>query len=271
MIIKPLTKSELEKFFTKDAINLLKYFLFKAIFSQPELMKGQDILPVHVPKEHIEQWLVQCLGADPVGSGSYPVDIVDKVKKYGADAKMLSWGGKKNGVSGETSLAQKFKDAGNDLDEAFKNKKFSAIVKDWSKLYKNKIDKVFEDFTEIKKIYYFFVIRENNNFHICGMHVNEKNIKSMKVDRHSDSSIWIKNVINSRYGCSKIYKAKKRMELRLYPHNWIEDNLVISFDNSQINMVAKNLHGMNTGKLYEHAKENFLKQFKLIVGDPKKH
>ena len=93
----------------------------------------------------------------------------------------------------------------------------------------------------------------------------------MKVDRHSDSSIWIKNVINSRYGCSKIYKAKKRMELRLYPHNWIEDNLVISFDNSQINLVAKNLNGMNTGKLYEHAKENFLKQFKLIVGDPKEH
>ena len=269
MIIKPLTKIELEDFFTSDAQNLLKYFLFKAIFSQPELLKGQDKLPIHVPKEHIEQWLVQSLGAKPVGSGSYPVDIIDKIKKYGADAKMLSWNGKKNSISGETSLAQKFKDAGNDLDEAFKNKDFSSIVSDWSDLFEKKLDKVFTDFKDIKKIYYFFVIRENNNFHICGMKVNKNKIKFMEEERHSDSSIWLKNVIDSRYGQSKIYKAKKRMELRLYPYNWVEDNLVISFDNSNINTVEKDLLGKDTKELYDKAQKIFLEQFKLIVGDPK--
>ena len=30
--------------------------------------------------------MVQCLGAEPVGSGSYPVDIINKDLKYGADA-----------------------------------------------------------------------------------------------------------------------------------------------------------------------------------------
>ena len=58
---------------------------------------------------------MQCLGADPVGSGSYPVDIINLNKKYGADAKMLSWNGKKGSLSGETSLAQKFKDLGGSL------------------------------------------------------------------------------------------------------------------------------------------------------------
>ena len=102
MVIAPLKKSKLQEFFNQDAQNLLKYFLFKAIFSQPELVKNQSKIPIQVPKEHIEQWLVQCLGADPVGSGSYPVDIINLNKKYGADAKMLSWNGKKGSLSGET-------------------------------------------------------------------------------------------------------------------------------------------------------------------------
>ena len=60
MVITPLKKDKLEEFFNKDAQNLLKYFLFKAIFSQPELVNNQSKIPIQVPKEHIEQWLVQC-------------------------------------------------------------------------------------------------------------------------------------------------------------------------------------------------------------------
>ena len=269
IIIQPLEKEELEVFFNTDAQNLFKYFLFKAIFSQPELVSNQKKLPIHVPKEHIEQWLVQCLQAEPVGSGSYPVDIINKNKKYGADAKMLSWNGKEKSLSGETSLAQKFKDAGSDLDAAFKNKNFSGVVSDWSTLLERKLNKVFEDHGAIKDIYYFFVIRERNSFHICGMKVDPENIKTMKVERTSSASIWIENVIASRYGESKIYKAKKRMELRLYPHNWIEDDLVISFDNSKISTESIDLLGMETEELYEHSYGVFHDLFKTIIGDPK--
>ena len=59
------------------------------------------------------------------------------------------------------------------------------------------------------------------------------------------------------------------MELRLYPYNWVEDNLVISFDNSNINTVEKDLLGKDTKELYDKAQKIFLEQFKLIVGDPK--
>ena len=59
------------------------------------------------------------------------------------------------------------------------------------------------------------------------------------------------------------------MELRLYPYNWVEDNLVISFDNSNINTVEKDLLGIDTKELYDKAQKIFLEQFKLIVGDPK--
>lgn len=268
MVITPLNKNKLERFFNQDAQNLLRYFLFKAIFSQPELINNQSKIPIQVPKEHIEQWLVQCLGADPVGSGSYPVDIINLNKKYCADAKMLSWNGKKGSLSGETSLAQKFKDAGNDLDDVFRNKQFDAIVNDWSKLLKNKLLNVKNDYKELEEIYYFFVIRQNNIFHVCGMEVDIKEIEHICVNRTSSSSIWIKNLIDSKYGESKIYKAKKRMELRLYPYNWIDNNLVISFDNSTLNIESKELLGMDIDELYSHSFFNFSKLFTTIIGDP---
>ncbi len=269
MVITPLNKKKLENFFNRDAQNLLKYFLFKAIFSQPELVNNQSEIPIQVPKEHIEQWLVQCLGADPVGSGSYPVDIINLNKKYGADAKMLSWNGKKGSLSGETSLAQKFKDAGNDLDDAFRNRQFDGIVNDWSKLLKNKLLHVKNDYKGLDEIYYFFVIRQNNIFHVCGMEVDINKIDYICVDRTSSASIWIKNLIDSNYGESKIYKAKKRMELRLYPYKWIENNLVISFDNSTLNIENKELIGMDINELYSHSFYNFINLFKTIIGDPK--
>ncbi len=269
MVITPLKKDKLKDFFSQDAQNLLKYFLFKAIFSQPELVNNQSDIPIQVPKEHIEQWLVQCLGADPVGSGSYPVDVIHLDSNYGADAKMLSWNGKKTSTSGETSLGQKFTGVGNDLDDAFKNKKFSGVVSDWSKVYENKLNKVKEDHEEIEKIYYFIVIRQQKIFHVCGMEIDIDSIKSIGAEKWTEAAIWISDLINKRYGESKIYKAKKRMELRLYPHNWIEDDLVISFDNSTLNIENKELLGLDIDELYSHSLDNFKKLFKTIIGDPK--
>lgn len=269
VVITPLNKNELETFFDKKSQDVLKFFLFKAIFSQPELVEGQKKNPIQVPKEHIEQWMVQCLGADPVGSGSYPVDILNHERKYGADAKMLSWNGKIKSLSGETSLAQKFQDVGSLLDEDFKNKKFSKILTSWADLLKAKLNKVFEDHESIEDIYYFFVIREENNFHICGMKLDLDKIDSLEVEKSSSASIWIKNFIDSDLGNVKIYKAKKRMELRLYPYNWIKKRFVISFDYSEIQINEnKELIGMNIAQLYEFSLGQFENLFKSIVGLP---
>ena len=60
------------------------------------------------------------------------------------------------------------------------------------------------------------------------------------------------------------------MELRLYPYNWIEDDLVISFDNSLLNIENKELLGMDIDKLYIHSLDNFKNLFKTIIGDPKR-
>ena len=94
MISKPLDKKDLDVFFDSDAIEVFDYFLHKAIFSQPEILEKQDPLPIQIPKEHIEQWGVQALGAKPIGAGSYPIDLIDLDKGYGAGIKMLSWNNK---------------------------------------------------------------------------------------------------------------------------------------------------------------------------------
>ena len=62
MIITPLLKNELERIFDNNAQEVLRYFIFKAVLSQPELIPGQPKLPIQIPKEHIEQWGVQSLG-----------------------------------------------------------------------------------------------------------------------------------------------------------------------------------------------------------------
>ena len=56
LVLTPLTLNELKSFFDKDAIKVINFFLKRSIFSQPELIKGQTSLPIHIPKEHIEQW-----------------------------------------------------------------------------------------------------------------------------------------------------------------------------------------------------------------------
>ena len=270
MVINPLNKVELEKIFDESAQNLIKYFLFKAFFSQPALVEDQKKLPIHIPKEHLEQWLVQSIGASPVGSGSYPVDVIDFNENFAADAKMLAWNGKPRSISNETSLLQKFKDAGNNLDVAFKQNKYDGVVSDWARLLKKKLNQVKKDYINVQKIYYFFLIREDRNFHLCGMEVDIEKLSLISVDKSTKSSVWIKDFIEPRYGKSNIYKAKKRMELRLYPFNWIEDNLVISFKNPNISLKAKNLKGMEIDSLHDHALELFNNLFKEIVGSPNK-
>lgn len=239
-VIIPLSNKELEFFFDKTSLKVIKYFLKKSIISQPEKLKGQEDLPIHIPKEHIEQWVCQAINAQPVGAGSYAVDVISKSKKWGADIKMLSCkvdkisGRLKNSDSGETSLAQKFGDDNfgdnNTLDELFKQKEYKTIWRHWKEILLNKYKKVQADFG-VSKIYFFFILRASTNFHLCGMKVDLENLKNTEVnyERSTDSSVWIKNYIDDNYGHVKVYKAKKRLELRLKPKYWVNNKYVITF------------------------------------------
>jgi len=232
MVITPLTLKELDSFFDESAIETINFYIAKAIFSQPELLIGQDRIPIQVTKEHIEQWIVQALGVTPVGSGSYPVDVI-KENEWGADVKMLSCkmdehGNFKAAESGETSLSQKFTGTGNDLDDLFKDKKYYDIIDGYKNIFYNKIQRVHKE-KGLKKIYYFFILRAEMKFYLCGMSIDIDEIHNVTYLRNTKENVWTKNFLDTNYGSVRVYKAKKRMELRLRPKYWFDNSLLYEF------------------------------------------
>lgn len=250
-VINPLTSKELLGFLDEKSKDIIRYFIIKSLFAQPEPKVGQKQLPIQIPKEHIEQWFTQSLDVKPVGAGSYPIDIYNEREKWGADIKMLniklaSNGGLTNSDSGEASLGQKFEGPGINLDALFKNKKFENIKDQWIELYINKYRSLSKNYN-VKKIYYFFILRpgtqiEGADFYFAGAVLDLKKAGNVKVNktRSTSKSVFLDCFIDNNYGNTKIYKAKKRLELRLRPKAWIENNMALkittSFAPSHINL-----------------------------------
>ena len=230
-VITPMSLDKLKCFFDKEAIDTIKYFISKSVFAQPELMVGQLTNPIQVPKEHIEQWVVQALNVTPVGAGSFPVDVISS-DGWGADVKMLSCKVKDDklatGESGETSLCGKFTGICSDLDTLFLDEDYNKIVKGFKNIYSKKITSVMKE-KNLSHIYYFIVLRAGLKFYLCGMDVNVANIEKVKYLRNTNQNVWTKNFMEERYGSIRVYKSKKRMELRLRPKQWYQENLLYEF------------------------------------------
>jgi hypothetical protein len=268
MVLTPLTISELETIFDNTGVKVLKYCLIKSMFSQPEIKPKQDEVPYQIAKEHIEQWMVQALDAKPTGSGSYPIDIYKMNNNWGADVKMLGVkidkvGNFKVGESGETSLAQKFKETGSDLDTLFKEKQYSTAVNGWISIVSNKLKQVKEELG-LHNIYYFFFLRAGWSFYLCGLRVNNEMLQYVKPSsKITETNIWTDNYIDERYGSVRLYKSKKRLELRLSPLNWKKDGLLMLI-HSKNSTVTSNLREVvqDEDELKKHLNKQLLDIFK---------
>jgi hypothetical protein len=172
-----------------------------------------------------------------VGAGSYPIDIL-KPNEWGADVKMLSCKVDKNsnltnGDSGETSLAQKFKGTGISLDDMFKQEQYQEIIDGWTSIWRDKLIDVKSE-KSIDRVYYFFFLRgSQKESYICAFEVDIENINTNIITQRDTNSqikqsVFLNGVINERYGNSKIYKSKKRLELRLRPKNLLNDGFLIT-------------------------------------------
>ena len=230
MFLNPLNKNELKEIFDEKSQEILKYYIRKAIYFHPEVLPNQDIIPLQVTKEYLEQWLVQSLGAKPIGSGSYPVDIIHD-EGWASDIKMLAWN-KSKPLSGETSLAQKFTGIGANLDIMFGDKHFNKILIGWKEILSEKYEEVFTDNENVKNIYYFIILRESYNFHLIGLKLKFEDLYLASPGEYTEKNLTINNFINNDLGNIRIYKSKKRMELRIIPKEWEKRDLMISFNNN---------------------------------------
>ena len=233
---------------------VIEYLLKKVLFSQPELKEKKNI-GIQIPKEFLEQWVAQGLGLKVIGAGNYPVDVYSEDSNYAIDVKFVSTNTDKennllDSLSNESSLAQKFKGVGKNLDTLFKDKKFEDILKKWVDILENKISKVKNDLSK-DIIYYFIFTRASNKIHLCVCEFLNKNLDNLSVNpKSNEKSLFVDNFIKSNYGEVKIYKSKKRMELRLKAKQLELDNKLFNFEFNNFNEDIKDL------RTFEN-KENF--------------
>jgi len=233
-VLVPIPKTELLELLDTKAQEVIRYFIKKSLFSQPEPLPEQAPRAVQVPKEHIEQWFAQALDVMPIGAGSYPVDIYNNEEGWAADIKMLDAkadeaGRLTNKISGEASLGQKFQGAGVDLDTLFKDKEYETIKDSWLNIFQLKIAQVEQDLPAIHRIIYLFILRAGSDFYLVGCEVDIAQLRDVNVGKTTDTSVYLKNFIEDHYGNTKIYKSKKRLELRLSSKNWVDDGLAVLF------------------------------------------
>lgn len=248
-VLKFLTKNEIEKIFDKDSKLVIDYLLKKVLFSQPELLPGEKDGNIQMTKEFLENWVSQALNWRIIGAGNYPIDVYSEKNKIGADVKFLSAktdkdGNFENGTSNETSLSQKFTRTGKNLDQLFRQRKKKAILEGWIEILVKKNDIPIADYG-LDYIYYFIFIRGGDSINLAVAKVNREKIPSIKISKLTDTSAFISGYIDDKYGNVKIYKSKKRMELRCNPKNLDNDDLLIKWN------FSKNLKYQKPVKLRE--------------------
>ena len=233
-----LTPNNFKKLFTPSTEKIFNYLLKKILFSQPESLVEQKESNIQVTKEFLEQWVVQGLNLTPKGAGNYPIDAYRK-DSFGVDVKFVSITSGSNKMTNETSIIQNFESGGNSLDSDFQSLEYNKILDKWISLLTEKYKKVESDLN-LKKIYYFLFIRNQNTINLAVAELDVKAFKNLAVNQvkainnTNAKSISIKNFIEDNYGNTKIYKSKKRMELRLNFQELAKNNLlfVMNFNSS---------------------------------------
>lgn len=144
-----------------------------------------------------------------VGNGSTNIDIIVN-DKIGIDVSVLTLN---NNYTNEKSVIQNFSNS-NNLDTLFNTYQGEKAIE----IFRNKLKEkyCFKD-GEKKDIYYIIFICNNKNVYLSCFKIYPEYISNMKFLGFTKNFkyISIDNFINNDFGNIKLYKSKKRLELRL--------------------------------------------------------
>jgi len=191
-------------------IKILKEYVKKDLDGNKEYFDDLNITyRISDPKKG--EWILNKAIKDGklVGNGNKNIDIIINDKIW-IDVSVLTLN---NNCTNEKSIMQNFSNS-NDLDVLFNTNAGEEAVE----IFRNKfIEKCsFKD--NIKKdIYYMIFICKNKNVYITCLKLNPENISNMKFSGFTKTckNISIENFIDTQIGNVKLYKSKKRLELRL--------------------------------------------------------
>lgn len=237
MVLEEVKIDELNKIFDESSKKVLNYLLQRTVITYPEFLPNQKDTALYLEKKQCEQWIVQSLGLRPVGEGSYPIDGVDDINGY--DVSSLALGqtatGKMQSQTGEKSLGQKFDDDnfgqdGENLDSLFNSGDYETIIEAWQKILKKKWGQTIRD-QNLENLYLINLVlyKPDNRLMIFLLKINHEKLDGISKERISEKSVWIKNFIDPKIGNAKIYKSKKRLELRLKPKEFIKNKSFLNF------------------------------------------
>ena len=201
-------------------IGMMTEFINKYMESRVSYYREKKRSPF-IEDEFSEFYTAKCSNGIEIGGGSCAMDVQTK-ENEGIDAICVIMN--KNS-SNEKSLIQNFSSSGVDLDTLFRDKKDSEAIELYLAQYLNKLKDV-KNKKKLKELYILAFISTKNDVHMVCFKINLESIKNVtsggfvktkagKADKNVN--IIVNNFINPSYGNVKLYKSKKRIELRLLP------------------------------------------------------
>jgi hypothetical protein len=168
-----------------------------------------------IEEEFSEYWIAKTSNGKEVGKGNVGTDVQTGANE-GVDAMCVIMN---TSMSNEKSLMQNFKVAGVNLDNLFINKKDDEALSLFLNSYVSKLESIRKKLNLTDLYIVAFVSTKENVFAVC-LKINTDrvmNVTSAGFTVGEGLSILTKGMIAGDVGNVKLYKSKKRLELRLNP------------------------------------------------------
>lgn len=160
----------------------------------------------------IDEWIIErATNGKRIGEGNCPMDILSGNNK-GIDVMSLCLN---SNVSNEKSLMQNFSNSGQDLDNLFIENKGDEAIKLYLDDYKLKLQNFSKKF-KTEDIYLLAFLSDNESIYLTLFKIHIENLESVTHGGFTpkQKSLNINGFISDNYGTTKLYKSKKRLELR---------------------------------------------------------
>lgn len=202
-----------------DSINIeeIKSNISKYMASRAEYYRKKNRAPF-IEDEFSEYYVAGASKGIEIGGGNCSMDVITQ-NNEGIDVMCVIMN---KYSSNEKSLIQNFSFSGTDLDTLFREKKDVEALNLYINQYSKKLYNIkFEE--NLSDLYILSFISTHKDVYLTCFKINLDNIKNIStggfVNNQKDlcTNIMVNNFINPLYGNVRLYKSKKRMELRLLP------------------------------------------------------
>jgi hypothetical protein len=194
-------------------------------YLQPRLrFYAESKRSLYIEDEFSEWFIEKTTGGKQVGKGHGAMDVITSANN-GVDVFCIIMN---KYISNEKSLMQNFQTCGKDLDTLFSEGKYDDAVRAYMDNYKVKLAKL----EGMESNYYVGFISNASGVYLVTFKIIPEHSDAVGVKQISQkyTSIILRNFINPAYGVVNLYKAKKRLELRLLPGILSHPNCVKLFE-----------------------------------------